>query len=148
MFSKLFMQSKLQHALVQTRHQPFSSSWLQAQISRVHKADPTKTIAIVVDHSEIKDGSLDSKVLPEGLSTSDDFKKDLNLSSSYWFYHKIQGEKELKRVLLLQKGKAKKDAKPEDDRKSYRSLGVTACQQLQAKKASSAEILFSSQVAC
>lgn len=59
----------------------------------------------------------------------------------------MEGSNEAKRVLLLQKKADKKDAKPEDVRKSYRALGVTACQQLQAKKASDVELLISDKVA-
>lgn len=55
------------------------------------------------------------------------------MSNAYWFYHKLDNDK-MKRVLLLQKSKDKKDAKPEDVKKSFRKLGVTACQSLQAKK--------------
>lgn len=69
------------------RLQPFSASWMQAQLQRIHKADPSKTVGIMVHQSEIKDGSLDSKILPAGLSKSDDFRKDLNMGNAYWYYH-------------------------------------------------------------
>lgn len=68
------------------------------------------------------------------------------MNNSYWFYHKY-GDSELQRVLLLQKSKDKSDAKPNDIRKSYRSLGVTACSSLQAKKVTDVEFLVSSKVA-
>lgn len=45
--------------------------------------------------SEIKDGLLES-VLPEGLAECKDFRQDLNMNGSYWFYNK-------KRMLLIQK---------------------------------------------
>ena len=43
------------------------------------------------------------------------------MAGSYWFYYQN------KRVLLLQKENDKPDAKVEDQKKSYRKLGVTAC---------------------
>lgn len=52
------------------------------------------------------------------------------MANSYWFYNRYGEENELKRVLLIQKAEDKSDAKPEDIRKSYRSLGVTACSAL------------------
>jgi hypothetical protein len=48
---------------------------------------------------------------------------------------------------LIQKSKDKADAKPQDIKKSYRSLGVTACGSLQAKKIQNVEFLVSKKVA-
>mmetsp|Transcript_9301 Transcript_9301/g.15672 ORF Transcript_9301/g.15672 Transcript_9301/m.15672 type:complete len:256 (+) Transcript_9301:346-1113(+) len=52
----------------------------------------------------------------------------------------------MRRVLLIQKAADKKDAKPEEIKKSFRTMGVTACQQMQGKKASDVEFLVSSKV--
>lgn len=113
-----------------SQNRGFGAAWLKSAIAKAHKKNPEKTLAILVHQSEIKDGSLDKTVLPEGLTASDDFRKDLNMSNSYWFYHKVGRSEGMKRILLLQKSTDKIDAKPEDIRKSYRALGVTACQQL------------------
>tara|TARA_B110000285_G_C15081800_1_gene593916 strand:+ start:274 stop:555 length:282 start_codon:yes stop_codon:yes gene_type:complete len=68
------------------------------------------------------------------------------MSNAYWFYHKFE-DQTMKRVLLLQKSKDKKDAKPDDIKKSFRKLGVTACQSLQSKKVNDVQFLISSKVA-
>lgn len=68
------------------------------------------------------------------------------MGNAYCFYNRY-GEGEYKRVLLLQKTEDKEDAKPEDIRKSYRSLGATACGALQAKKVNDVELLISDKVA-
>lgn len=121
----------------------FSSAWLKAQIQA---AGRDTTLAVVVHQDQIRDGSLDASILPAGLSGSLEFRQDLNLSSAYWFYQGSQPD-QMRRILLLQKKADKTDAKPADIRKSFRTLGVTACQQLQAKKASDVKILVTKQVA-
>jgi hypothetical protein len=50
------------------------------------------------------------------------------MGGSYWFYNKFGESQDVRRVLLVQKSKDKKDAKIEDIRKSFRSMGVTTCQ--------------------
>ena len=82
---------------------------------------------MVVHQSQIRSGELDKVIIPEGLSQSSEFRKDLNMGNAYWFYNSYGNSSELKRVLLLQKTEDKEDAKEEDIRKSYRGLGVTAC---------------------
>ena len=77
--------------------------------------------------SEVRSGELDKDIIPEGLSQSSEFRKDLNMGNAYWFYNKYGNDSELKRVLLLQKTEDKEDAKEEEIKKSYRGLGVTAC---------------------
>ena len=98
---------------------------------------------MVVHQSEIRSGDLKGLFHPEGLCCSSEFRKDLNLGNSYWFYNKYGTGSELKRVLLIQKTEDKADAKAEDVRKSYRSLGVTACSALQGMKVNAVEILVS-----
>ena len=122
----------------------FSTQWMQSKLAALHKTD--KTIGIVVHQDEVKSGELDGSIIPEGLSQSKEFRQDLNMGNSYWFYHKY-GNESMKRILLLQKSKDKKDAKDSDIRKSYRSLGATACASLQAKKVTDVEFLVSSKVA-
>lgn len=47
-----------------------SSAWIQSQISQLQRAEPEQTVAVVVDQSEVRDGSLDGTILPKGLATS------------------------------------------------------------------------------
>ena len=101
----------------------------------------------MVDQTEVKNGDLDGEILPKGLSSSIEFRQDLNMAGAYWTYNTFQGD-QLKRILVVQKAKTKDDAKPEDIRKAYRGLGVTMCQQLQGKKANDVEIFVSGKVAC
>jgi hypothetical protein len=108
----------------------FSAKWMQQRLSA-----STKTVGLIVHQDEIKSGEYDSLI--GGLSKSQEFRQDLNMSGAYWFYHQN------KRVLLLQKSKDKADAKEMDIKKSYRKLGVTACASLQAKKVSDVEFLVS-----
>jgi len=68
--------------LLKNNYRMFSASWLKQTMQ-----SSSKTVAVLVHQSEIKDGSLDKVVLPEGLSSSDDFRKDLNMSNAYWFYN-------------------------------------------------------------
>ena len=112
----------------------FSVKWMQQKL-----ASSTKTVSMVVHQDEVKAGEYDSLI--GGLSKSQEFRQDLNMSGAYWFYHQN------KRVLLLQKSKDKPDAKPEDIKKSYRSLGVTACASLQSKKVDDVQFLVSKKVA-
>ena len=105
-----------------------------------------KSVAIVVHQSEIRSGELDGTILPKGLSSSKEFRQDLNMGSAYWFYHQYGSSSQMQRVLLLQKCKDKDDAKEADIKKSYRSLGATACTALQAKKLDDVELLVSSKV--
>lgn len=63
------------------------------------------------------------------------------MSSSYWFYSPDTH----KRTLLLQYS-VKPDAKPDDAKKTIRSLGVKAAQELHAKKCDDVEIIFSDKI--
>ena len=114
--------------------------------SKLAESQPGKAVGIVVHQSEIKSGELDGTVLPKGLSASKEFRQDLNMGSAYWFYHQYGSNSQMQRVLLLQKSKDKDDAKDSDIKKSYRSLGATACAALQAKKLNDVELLVSSKV--
>jgi len=61
----------------------------------VHQDHPSRTAGIVVKQSQIADLA---GILPDGLTESSDFRKDMNLGGAYWFYN---GDG--KRVLLVQK---------------------------------------------
>lgn len=44
-----------------------------------------KTVGMIVHQDEIKAGEYDSLI--GGLSKSQEFRQDLNMSGAYWFYH-------------------------------------------------------------
>jgi hypothetical protein len=69
---------------IQRQTRRFSTQWISQRLSELQKTQPEKTVAIVVDHSEVAE--LD-KVLPAGLAQSKEFLQDLKMSNSYWFYH-------------------------------------------------------------
>ena len=79
----------------------FSAAWLNTQLQRIQANSPDKTVAVVVHQSQIRSGELDKVILPEGLSSSSEFRKDLNMGNAYWFYNRYGNENEMKRVLLL-----------------------------------------------
>jgi hypothetical protein len=58
----------------------FSVKWMQAKL-----AASKGTVGLVVHQDEIKAGDYDSLIGP--LSKSQEFRQDLNMSGSYWFYH-------------------------------------------------------------
>jgi len=55
---------------------------------------------VFVHQSQIRSGELDKVVIPEGLSASEEFRKDLNMGNAYWFYHKY-GSAGMQRTLLI-----------------------------------------------
>ncbi len=69
-----------------------SASWLKERLSHVHKSSKS-TVAIVVDKTEIE-----SLEFLGHLAKSSEFKQDLAMSKSYWFY----SPDTLKRFLLIQ----------------------------------------------
>ena len=99
----------------------FMSTWIKEKLAS-NSATTGKTLAIVVDHSEIQNNSLE---FIKDLTASQHFRQDLNLSNSYWFYHPSTQA----RTLLLQY-KQKENAKPEEIKASIRALGVRAAQEL------------------
>ena len=102
-----------------------SFKWVQTKIGEIKKQSADTTIAIVATEGEVK--NLDFKaMIPE--SGEDDFLADLKMSQTHWFYF------ESKRTLLIAKNADKEDAKREDTRKAWRSLGASACSALQEKK--------------
>lgn len=116
-----------------------SNAWLQTKIAECVANNPDKTVAIVAHQTEIKDGALEG-ILPAGLAQCKDFRQDLNLHSSYWFYYNS------KRTLLVQKSKDKDDAAEHEIRKSFRTLATVACAALQAQKLLDVEFLVTSKV--
>jgi hypothetical protein len=72
-----------------------SSGWVIKRLNEVHK-DADKTAAVIVTKKEIKEGSSNVQFLGH-LAKSKEFRQDLNLSNSYWFYH----PETMKRVLVI-----------------------------------------------
>ena len=63
-----------------------SSSWLSAKISKLHAAQPDRTVALVVTKKEIKE-VYPTVELISTLAKSKEFRQDLNMAGAYWFYH-------------------------------------------------------------
>ena len=112
-------------------------SWMNKAIQQAHTHN-NKTVAILVDHSEVKEGGLP---FLGGLEKSKEFRQDLNINKTYWFY----SSETQKRALLIQQ-KLKPDASLEDKKKEMRSLGVKACAELQARKSTDVQIIASEKI--
>ena len=84
-------------------------------------------VALVVDKSEIQEAAQKQGDLEfiSHLAESMDFRQDLSMSQSYWFY----SPETQKRTLLLQYT-PKPDAKPEELKSSIRALGAKAAGEL------------------
>lgn len=109
------------------------------KIKEIQGSDPSKTICVVAHQDEIKGGLLD-EFLPAGLAQSKEFRQDLNMSGSFWFYNSVG------RFCLVQKPKDKDDAKEDAIRGSYKKVGATAATALMSKKVASVEILVTAKV--
>ena len=57
------------------------STWIKERLSQVHQASQATVVGIVVDKSEVQDADF-----IKHLAGSKDFRQDLNMSQSYWFY--------------------------------------------------------------
>ena len=79
-----------------------SSKWLHDRLAAV---PASKTVALLVDHSEVQEQSLDCLSHVHG---SKDFRDDLTLNKSAWIYTSDESKR---RCLLIQykEGKAKAD---------------------------------------
>ena len=70
----------------------FTTAWLKERLTHAHK-NTSKTVALVVDKSEVE--NLD---ILGHLAKSKEFKQDLAMQKSYWFY----SPETMKRFLLVQ----------------------------------------------
>lgn len=73
-----------------------TASWVGKRLSEIHASGEEKTVAVVVTKKEIKESSPNVAFLGN-LPKSKEFRQDLNLSNSYWYYH----AETLKRILLI-----------------------------------------------
>ncbi|TNV80025.1 hypothetical protein FGO68_gene3789 [Halteria grandinella] len=107
--------------------------WLADKIRQVQSGSPDVTVAIIITKEQVKSASAESFL--GHLYKSKDFRQDLNLSSSAWFYH----PETLRRILVVQinDGKEKKDA---------RQGGAKAAQDLMACKLDICHVIVSDEV--
>lgn len=111
-----------------------STSWVASRLADLHAQNDDKTVAIVVSKEEIKQAGASVQFLGH-LINSKEFRLDLNLTNTYWFYH----QETLRRCLLLQyTGK--------NSRQELRQLGAKAAQELQSKKSNNVEVLISDSI--
>ena len=68
------------------------SKWLHTRLAQV---PANKTVALLVDHSEVKNGELSCL---EHLHGSEHFRQDLSLNKSAWFY---TNDAQMRRCLLI-----------------------------------------------
>lgn len=103
-----------------------SSSWINQRLTQIQKANDKTVVGIVVDKSEVQEAANGGDLtVIKHLAQSKDFRQDLNMSQSYWFY----SPETQKRTLLLQYN-VKPEAKPDELKKAVRGLGVKAAQEL------------------
>ena len=123
--------------------QRLMSAWIKQRVLQVHKSHPERVVGIVVDKSEVQEAASNGGDFEfiKNLAQSKDFRQDLNLAQSYWFYM----PETQRRTLLLQYS-AKPDAKPDDLKKAIRGLGAKAAGEFQGKKCDDIEILLSDKI--
>ena len=63
-----------------------STSWVASRLADLHAQNDDKTVAIVVSKEEIKQAGASVQFLGH-LINSKEFRLDLNLTNTYWFYH-------------------------------------------------------------
>ena len=129
------------------------STWMA---NRLKAVPANKTRAVIVDQSEIKDNSLD---FLSHLSPSKEFRQDLNMNGTYWFYD----AQEHRRCLLVQYKKPESSESESDEKDkvvvegesdadlakheaAMRQLGVSVTKALQSHKIDEVEIVVSSKV--
>ena len=64
------------------------SAWIKKRALQIQKGNPEKVVGIVVDKSDVQEASNNKGDFDfiNGLAQSKDFRQDLNMSNSYWFY--------------------------------------------------------------
>lgn len=121
------------------------SSWIKERVSQIQKANPNAVVGIVVDKSEIQEAANNKSAdlhFISNLAQSKEFRQDLNMSQSYWFYN----QETMRRTLLLQysvKPDSKNPDKKDPARNALRSLGAKAAQEFQGKKSEDVTLLLS-----
>ncbi len=117
----------------------FFSKWLHERLARV---PATKTSALLVDQSEVKDQSLECL---EHLHGSEHFRHDLTLNKSAWIY---TNDAQMRRCLLVQQKLEKGDDKGAQTKQheAMRELAAHSVGQLQARKVSDVEVIASSKI--
>lgn len=123
--------------------QRMMSAWIKQRVLQVQKSHPERVVGIVVDKSEVQEAANNGGDFEfiKNLAQSKDFRQDLNLAQSYWFYM----PETQRRTLLLQYS-AKPDAKPDDLKKAIRGLGAKAAGEFHGKKCDDIEILLSDKI--
>lgn len=58
------------------------STWMKERLLHLQN-NTNKTVGIVVNHNEIKENKIDFLA---HLTQSKEFRQDLNMNKSYWFY--------------------------------------------------------------
>jgi hypothetical protein len=123
--------------------QRMMSAWIKQRVLQVQKNHPERVVGIVVDKSEVQEAATNGGDFEfiKNLAQSKDFRQDLNLAQSYWFYM----PETQRRTLLLQYS-AKPDAKTDDLKKAIRGLGAKAAGEFHSKKCDDIEILLSDKI--
>ena len=107
-------------------------SWLTTKVTECHGSSPSSTTVLVVTQGDYD--SISADVIGP-CAGSDDFKADLKLHKSCWFYH---ASTQKRCLLLLAEG----DAAIKD----MRGLGKKAATELQSKKINSVHFFLSSSI--
>jgi hypothetical protein len=106
----------------------YFSKWMHERLATSMTADRQKTVALLVHHDEIKDKSLSCL---DHLHHSQDWRHDLSLNKSCWFY---TNDATMRRCLLLQykpeKEKEGESGSDDSEVKTMRQLGAHAVSQL------------------
>ena len=102
----------------------------------------TKTVALLVDHEEVKNQSLECL---EHVHGSEHFRHDLTLKKSAWVY---TNDAQMRRCLLIQQKLPKSTDSDAETKQheSMRELAAHSVGQLQARKVSDVEVLASSKI--
>ena len=68
--------------------QRMMSAWIKQRLLQVHKSHPERVVGIVVDKSEVQEAANNGGDFDfiKTLAQSKDFRQDLNMATSYWFY--------------------------------------------------------------
>ena len=120
-----------------------ANKWLHDKLAAVSK---DKTVALLVDQSEVKDQSLECL---SHMSGNAQFRADLDLSKCIWIYTK---EETPRRCLVIQHTAVKQGDSDSEEKIAYakaknmRGLAATAWTTLTTRKISDVEIIASSKI--
>jgi leucyl aminopeptidase len=116
------------------------NSWLDQQVKQVHESsEDSKTVAVVVSESELKDAK---HGFLAHLSKSKAFLDDIAMTPSYWLYH----PESQKRVLLVQIKDRKEGADDKARKGQLKATAAALVAALQSKKCDDVHVLCSSAV--